>query len=382
MNTNEWIFYGAILSWILIRHFWFKINLKNRTEPKAANSTTYNRYNAILEKFIPYYTRLSLKGRNTFVSRLVQVLEKTPIAGKDGFEANEEAKVVIAGCITQLTFGFKQAYLPFLKGIGIYPNVFYSKLLRADVKGMAMGNGIVFMSYSDFVNGYKLGKDTYNLGLHEFAHILQLQAEELSLFDERLSSYFEKWKSIGHPVFESMRAQDDHFFRDYASTNFAEFFSVCIENFFEVPEAFEKEFPELYYHLCYLMKQNPLNAQNDYAFNLNDVQYLNKTTDLKLPYFGIWKTQKELFFWHYFGSFVALFAGLCFCIFISISEKNQFISLRILVVSLAITLGARLAIYQNMNAIINKEYLKHFALRLAPLLAFISLVFELLFMDV
>lgn len=50
---------------------------------------------------------------------------------------------------------------------------------------------------------------------------------------------------------------DHHFLRKYAGTDEREFFSVCVEHFFEDPNGFKTHLPQLYQHLTMLMKQDP-----------------------------------------------------------------------------------------------------------------------------
>jgi hypothetical protein len=52
--------------------------------------------------------------------------------------------------------------------------------------------------------------------------------------------------------------------RDYAFVNKEEFFSVCVEYFFEVPEMLKQDKPELFAMLCRMLNQNPLNTTIDY----------------------------------------------------------------------------------------------------------------------
>lgn len=188
---HELLFYIVTGSWVAVRYFLLKrIRGSAEAEVSPVPASAFAAYDAVVALHIPYYTRLSAQGRQRFVSRLDEILEAIPLAGKDGFEVSREVHILTAACITQLTFGFARPHIPFLKGVSIYPDVFYSRLLEAWVKGMAVGTGIVFISWKHFLEGYKDASDTYNLGLHEFAHVLRFQAMELSLYDERLSSYF------------------------------------------------------------------------------------------------------------------------------------------------------------------------------------------------
>lgn len=46
-------------------------------------------------------------------------------------------------------------------------------------------------------------------------------------------------------------------FRNYATTNEMEFFAVALENFFENPDHFRQELPQLYHHMTIPLNQDP-----------------------------------------------------------------------------------------------------------------------------
>jgi Mlc titration factor MtfA (ptsG expression regulator) len=55
-----------------------------------------------------------------------------------------------------------------------------------------------------------------------------------------------------------MQAGEASLLDKYAATNYQEFWAVCIETFFERPEEFKKQMPNLYFALCHLLNQDPL----------------------------------------------------------------------------------------------------------------------------
>lgn len=372
----EIVLYAIILLWALSRYYWY-FNLPDKQLVEEYSNLEFNEYDEILSTRMPYYQKLSAAGKAKFIGRLVYTMNKVPVAGREEFEVTTTEKVFLTAGIIQLTFGFSRPNIPFLKGIVVYPDVFYSRLLDAWVKGLSMGNGMVLLSYNHFVEGYQDSADTYNLGLHEFAHVLRFQANDLSLFDERLSTYFEDWEEVGTPVFMQTRTRQQDFFREYGGTNVSEFFSVCVENFFEVPEQFKQELPELYYHLCYLLKQNPLNATNDYMFNEEEIAEANLLIKNDLPIYKQWNSQRELIFLESVNTFIAVLGIISVIMFFSNSTECQFVSGRLLVCSSFIFLSVRTVYYRNPKAVLNKKYLAYFFFKLLPVLAFLVIVFAL-----
>jgi Mlc titration factor MtfA (ptsG expression regulator) len=146
-----------------------------------------------------------------------------------------------------LTFGMRNYLLESFENIIIYPGVYYSILNQNYHKGEynPRMKTIVF-SWEDFLSGHQT-KDNINLGLHEFTHVLHFNSRRSAdpnaviFFDEftEIEKYFDD---------ENLRnqLQQKQYFREYAYTNKFEFLAVILEHFFETPEIFKREFPELF----------------------------------------------------------------------------------------------------------------------------------------
>lgn len=295
--VHELVFFSAAIIWALFRFIYFRVD-ENKDQFHFPQFYTYN---LILEKYNPYYKNLSEAARKKFVNRTYLIGTDLIFQGKEGFIINDEEKILTCGCIAQLTFGFPEPHIPNLKGVIIYPSIFYSQLSDAWVKGLATGNGFVFLSWEDFVRGYEPDTATYNLGLHEFAHILRLSVNDSHSSNFRLFHYYDDWENYGATAFEKTRNAEQNFFREYGGTNQAEFFSVCIENFFEVPEAFSQHYPEVYWHLCYLMQQNPMNIKADYTFDRDETMEANDYVENEMPVLTYFVSDFEYTVWQKIG---------------------------------------------------------------------------------
>ncbi|OYU96085.1 MAG: hypothetical protein CFE21_06645 [Bacteroidetes bacterium B1(2017)] len=374
---HEVLFYGIVLVWGLLRYHYFKS--KNDDYAESWDVPNFPQYDTLLQNKNPYYAKLSMPGKLKFISRIRLIREELEFQGREDFEITEEVKVLLCASITQLTFGFNSPTIPMLKGVVVFPSIFYSRLTEAWVKGLAMGNGVVFLSWDDFINGYKDSSETYNLGLHEFAHILRLQALESGFSDERLSMYFEDWEENGTDAFEDIREGSQEFFREYGGTNKAEFFSVCIENFFEVPQKFEEKLPDVYWHLCYLMKQNPLNYTEDFNFDRQDAQLANEEVQEKIPEYDVLNSKFEYNLWQFFGSFWFIWLMLILIFQNFISSDGTPVWARMSLICVVIGLVVRIQYYQNFRAIQDREYLYHLFLRVIPVSIGISLFYQVFF---
>lgn len=222
------------------------------------------RYELYLKDFT-YYHSLSVSGKRKFITRMVDFMVSKDFQGMHDLSVSEEMKVLISASATQLLFGLKNHILSHYETIRIFPEEFYSKLMNLYMKGGASVNGTILLSWKDFLEGYEKPVDRYNLGLHELAHALKVDVLHGDDFDSRFKDYLNDWEEIGKKEFSRMHNGKTSFLRAYGGSNMQEFFAVCVEHFFEVPLEFKKNLPDIYYHLCILLNQDPSNIEKDYV---------------------------------------------------------------------------------------------------------------------
>jgi hypothetical protein len=211
-----------------------------------------------------YFNQLSANGKDKFITRVFRFMNDKDFYGKNGLEITDEVKVLISAAAVQLTFGLKNFLILHFREIHVYPEQFYSKMLEADLKGGTTPKGKLMFSWKDFNEGYDDPDDKYNLGLHEMAHALKISVTNGTSFDIEFASYLDNWLEIGSVEFQKMNKGNPSFLRKYGGTNMHEFFAVCVEHFFEVPEEMQHHLPDIYNHLCVLLKQDPSNVKSDY----------------------------------------------------------------------------------------------------------------------
>ena len=217
-------------------------------------------YKEILQKYFRYYQRLSVDNKAKFERRVAQFIYGKRFIPRQVPEVTIEAKVLIAASAVQLTFGLPNDYLRFFRRILVYPNDYYSSITKRYHKGEVNPRfGMIVLSWQSFIDGYIQSNDSKNLGLHEMAHALRLEqmirSQEFPPFDEDLLQQFDDY---AHRICTDPSFASQTFFRPYACTNEHEFFSVAIENFFERPEQFKEEMPDLYSIVSRLLNQDPI----------------------------------------------------------------------------------------------------------------------------
>ncbi|MCB0396846.1 MAG: zinc-dependent peptidase [Flavobacteriales bacterium] len=211
-----------------------------------------------------YYAALDIKGRARFVNRLVAIREQKSFKGMEDLEVTDEMRILISATIAQITFGLNEYAITHFHTFLIYPHQFHSRLFRQDMLGGTMPNGVIMLSWSDYQQGYAIDDDGRNLGLHELAHGLKLNLFHGSEFDAHFAKHMDDWLEEGKKEFSKMKNGEKSWLRTYAGTNMHEFFSVCVENFFEKPRDFNRHLPDLYSQLCVLLNQDPLRPGNNY----------------------------------------------------------------------------------------------------------------------
>ncbi|MFH1119692.1 MAG: zinc-dependent peptidase [Bacteroidota bacterium] len=234
----------------------YNIRKKHRSNQAATDVVLNEKYR--------YYKNLSPQGRNKFLARLTYVLNKVQFTGYEGLEVTEEMKICVLFAKIQLTYGLKLFHFKRFKRFILYPESFYSRFFNRNLLGLTSGVGFVTLSWADFQQGYLVPDDRYNLGLHEMAHALRLELLEYLSPDETLQRLSDEMDKLSEDEQQMVSRGVPSILREYALVNKEEFFSVCVEYFFEVPEMLKQNKPELFAMLCRMLNQNPMNASIDY----------------------------------------------------------------------------------------------------------------------
>lgn len=204
----------------------------------------------LLNEF-PFYKKLSDRKKIYFEHRVKEFINHYQFIGKEELLVTDEMKVVIAGTYTMLTFGMRDYLIDLFKTIIIYPSVYFSTARQEYHKGEFNPiMKVVAFSWEDFVLGHKTTNDNVNLGLHEFSHVLHFYClrsnnpSAIIFFDE-----FNKVVKYYNDENLNKQLSDNGYFRDYAYENQFEFISVVLEHFFETPQVFKTQYPELFHHI-------------------------------------------------------------------------------------------------------------------------------------
>ncbi|MDX5320570.1 MAG: zinc-dependent peptidase, partial [Bacteroidota bacterium] len=260
-------------------YYFNKIKWKNEITRKQ-----FLHLNQFFESRFSYYRRLSPDGKAKFIYRTLEFRQDLDFEGREGLEVTEHMRLLICGAAAQITYGLTYFHLPHFKRILVYPDTFYSKLLDADVKGLTYGAGHISISWRDFEEGFRISNDGYNLGLHELAHAMEINQRKGSDSDKLNQLYLENFIDVSFAEFQRLNQEYTELLDARAKRNQHEFFSVCVEHFFEAPEKFREKLPNVFHHLCLVLQQNPLNIHGDYLLEESYFSEARRKANRPIPH--------------------------------------------------------------------------------------------------
>jgi Mlc titration factor MtfA (ptsG expression regulator) len=290
-KTLEILMVSAIVGYILIRFIRTKDDKldrfkRNREKYKTpVNNKEQQLVEDTLGKRFFYYNGLSDAGKKRFIQNCIRVLRVLKFEGREGLEVTLEMKVTVAAAFAQVSFGLDRYVPDYLHTVLVYPQSFFVPEISKQLKGGITPNGFMAVSWKDLEEGFQVPHDGFNLGLHEVAHAFKIDAQHHQTEQDFFAFYINRWLSLTQQEYERIRSGASSSLREYGGTNPHEFFAVCVEHFFEVPEGFHLELPDIYNHLCVLLNQNPLNRTGDYELTKAYVESVNKDESrLKMPW--------------------------------------------------------------------------------------------------
>jgi MtfA peptidase len=205
------------------------------------------------ENNIPFYKLLNKEDRENFIKLWASYNRWSEFRFDKSIikEQHDDIRLLITSALAMLTFGMEEhkQISKFLK-FSIKSNDFYSRLINQHVKGLTVGSGWIFLSWRDAWDGFRHPKDRINLVLHELAHALYIEN-----FRNSRKRDWMRWKQLAKAEINRFKMEGNPvFFRNYAYTNIAEFFAVCVECFFEDPIEFRRMQPKIYEATCNILQ--------------------------------------------------------------------------------------------------------------------------------
>jgi len=238
---------------------------KNRRRAALRQQPFPPAWETILQREVPFFQTLNESEQDRFREEVHIFLSEKRITGIKT-SVDDTVRVLVAASAIIPIFGFPGWEWGQISEVLIYPTTFNNqyeigRVGNQDVLGM-VGSGamnrMMILSKPDLLQGFRVTQDRKNVGIHEFAHLLDKSDGAVdgipSLGLSR--SAINPWLKLVHREMEHIqRGHSD--INPYGMTNEAEFFAVVSEYFFENPDKMKRKHPELYAMLERVFHQDP-----------------------------------------------------------------------------------------------------------------------------
>lgn len=248
------------VGWLLFR--WVTRRARRRRQILAQPFPA--EWERVLLEEVVFYRSLEADGRARFRRDLQIFLGEKHITGI-GTEIDTQTLVLAGASAVIPIFGYPDWEWDQITEVLVYPGRFdhdfdFEKGEDRNVLGM-VGTGVMdrvmILSKPDLLTGFRNPSDKRNVGLHEFAHLVDKSdgsidgVPAIGLDARTIGPWIELIRSEMKKI-ESGESDLD----PYALTNEAEFFAVATEYLFERPDRMRVEHPELFDFLQKIFRQD------------------------------------------------------------------------------------------------------------------------------
>ena len=221
-------------------------------------------WEAVLQRDVVFFRVLDPTAQQRFRWHLQVFLGEKLITGIK-VQVDTTTRVLAAASAIIPIFGFPDWEWDQINEVLIYPNRFDDEFQFDDAQGHdilgMVGTGslnrLMILSKPDLINGFRNASDKRNVGIHEFAHLVDKTdgtidgVPEVGLDRQAIRPWIDLMRRKMTEI-EAGRSDINR----YALTNEAEFFAVTSEYFFERPGIMRHKHPDLYAALERVFAQN------------------------------------------------------------------------------------------------------------------------------
>ncbi len=206
----------------------------------------------ILRKQVAFFLALDDAGKDRF-RQLIQIfLDEVRITGIRT-DVDETIRVLVAASAVIPIFGFQDWEYHRLHEVLIYPDAFDDayrthggeEAQMLGMVGLHHLSGVMILSKPALLAGFSPQPGAHNVGVHEFAHLIEQEAGEYGLPPEVPWMAVRQWIRYVARELARPSSRRTHV-SDYAYTNEHEFFAVLAEYFFTSPDLLKHRDPALY----------------------------------------------------------------------------------------------------------------------------------------
>lgn len=229
--------------------------LRRRTKRrmKVMASPMHPEWEDALVSNVAFFRALNDADKDRFRNMVKVFIDEVPITGIRT-DVDELTRALVAASSAIPIFGFDHWEYSGLGEVLIYPEA-YGEDYRTDdgvskntlgMIGVGHLSGVMILSKPDLLAGFRNPQDKRNVGIHEFAHLVDkadgsVDGIPAGIPRETVGPWI-GW--IGEELRRDPRTREE--IDDYAYTNEAEYFAVLSEYFFEAPDILQKRHPNVY----------------------------------------------------------------------------------------------------------------------------------------
>lgn len=222
----------------------------------------------ILTGRVAFYLALTEPEKARFEQQTQVFLARTRIIGVQT-EVDDATRLLVAASALIPVWGFPDWQYAHLGEVLIVPDAWQLpdtpdkevQPLQGTLLGSVQGfqnQHYMRLSKASLEQGFRDATDSQNVGIHEFAHLLDEADGVIDGLPQAAlpPELLQPWTTLMHREIAAIREGKSEI-NPYAATNDAEFFAVVTEYFFEKPEKLQEHHPELYDLLTQAFHQNP-----------------------------------------------------------------------------------------------------------------------------
>jgi Mlc titration factor MtfA (ptsG expression regulator) len=227
-------------------------------------------WEAVLQRDVVFFRVLASDDQRRFRQYVQVFLGEKRVTGV-GTRLDATTRVLVAASAIIPIFGFPGWEWDQISEVLVYPNRFDGEFQFGDKRGHdilgMVGTGslnrLMILSKPDLLNGFRNATDKRNVGIHEFAHLVDksdgsIDGVPLVGLDRQAVG---PWVELVRRKMAEIEDRDSDI-RRYALTNESEFFAVASEYFFARPGVMQRKHPQLYEALERVFSQD-LRARTD-----------------------------------------------------------------------------------------------------------------------
>jgi MtfA peptidase len=224
--------------------------------------------NFLLDSY-DHYERMDSAWRERFEDDVRLFLAEARITGI-GVEATDELRLLVAASAVTLSVGWPEYEWNQLTEVLLYPDDFDRDYAFGgdERSGETHPWGTVILSVPSLHESFEVPDDAYHVGIHEFAHLLDVDQTHFDGIPVGLSANrAREWVAIAEMEMKRLRRPrraslgarrvGRSAFDDYGASDPVEFLGVAVEAFFEIPQRVRHRHPEVYAILSEYFRQDP-----------------------------------------------------------------------------------------------------------------------------